>query len=59
LNERTSNRNHCFLDTLLLDDLPIERLDPISLSIASYRAIQIVNCDGDMVQIEEFHLRTR
>jgi hypothetical protein len=42
-----------------LDDLPIERLDPISLSIASYRAIQIVNCDGDMVQIEEFHLRTR
>lgn len=55
LDERSPYRDHRLLDTLALDDFPIDRLDPISLPIAVDGHIEVFNGDGDMVEVEQLH----
>lgn len=55
LNERSPHREHCLLDTLGLDDLAIQRLHAIPLSIAVQRGVEVSNGDGDVIEVEELH----
>ena len=55
LDERTSDRDHGLLDSLVRDDLPIERSDPVTIQVAGDGSVEILHRDRHMVEIDEFH----
>src|SRR5690606_23649196 len=55
LNERATYRDHRLLDTLGLDHLAIQRLHPVAVGVAGDGGVEIVDRDGDVIEIEELH----
>lgn len=55
LNERSTHREHRLLHPLSLDDLAIERLDPVAFPVRRQGRIEVDNSDSNMIQIEQLH----
>jgi hypothetical protein len=56
LNERPSDRDHRFFDPLIGHDLPVDRLDSISIEVAGNGAVEVVDGDADMIEVVQLHL---
>ena len=55
LDERPTDRDHRLFDPLTFDCLPIQRLDPITLSIAGEGIVEIVHGYRHVIEIEQLH----
>lgn len=55
LDERAANRDHRLLDPLALHLLPIHGLNPVAVPISIEGGVEIMNCNRDMVEVEELH----
>lgn len=56
LDERPAHRDHRLLDPLLGNGLPVQRLDPITVSVTLDSSVEVGNGDRDMVEIQQFHV---
>lgn len=59
LDERTAHGDHRLLDPLALHLLPVHGLDPVAVPVSIEGGVEIVNCDRDVVEVEELHLPER
>lgn len=55
LHKRPADRDHGFFDTLLFDNLAIERSHTVLAAILGQSLVQVWHCDRYMVQVEELH----
>lgn len=55
LDERPTDRDHRLLNSLILHGLPVKRLDVVTDPVAFDGCVQVCDCDGHMIEIEQLH----
>lgn len=55
LNVRATDGDHRLVDSLALDHLPVQRFHAISIAVARDGGFEVDDCDGDVVEVDEFH----
>ncbi len=58
LYERAADGNHRLLYPLLLDNLPVDRVDEVPLLVGSQRCVEVTHCNSNVVQVEQSHPAT-